>query len=247
MVKSAQTRIVAVTSVLALAAGLLVSSSSGAVADDEIKSFEFRGVGTVLRNCDGSKKIAGVLGGSSTNGSGQFITDRGNIAFTNARASSSMLAFTIGSTPFGLPGEGWTEYGGYGKPGTCSFTFARISIPYPPSGPQGGAPRTPRNLKIAGLPTTKSFKVSWKTPLTKGRQPVIGYRLVIKARGGSKAAVDRNLRKRTKSFKVARKTLLKSLRSTNRGESNVRFNVRVYALSNTSVSVPARSVIRIRP
>lgn len=251
---------VAVFSVMSLVAAFLVTGGSGntaaQAAPKELTTFEILPNAPATEKCTEMPPGSGFFnGGLVKNGVGKMkihypeLDTRVEVDITDVKATATKLTFTwvYGTTV--LTGKDWGPYSGtfrYEWDGhSCALTIRNMRIKNPPS--VGKKPRAPKSAKVVGSPSAKSFKVLWTKPSTKGKRTFTGYRLTIKAQGASKFAVNKKLAKKKTSFKVKRSTLLKSLRSSARGEANVRFNVRVYALNGNARSTAAKSTIWVRP
>ncbi|MFZ1361844.1 MAG: fibronectin type III domain-containing protein [Candidatus Nanopelagicales bacterium] len=257
--KLVRVKFIMVLSVLSLVAAFLVSgvvgSSAALAAGKTLTTFELQSTGKFVYESGTTTNFI-VQGGKVTNGVGTItikneLNPEGvDLKIRDAKATAMSL---VGDFEFGpnnwfqmtLVGSNWKSYTGTFNIGEGNkFEFSGLAIKNPPASVK---PRAPKSLNVAGTPTAKSFKVSWKAPSTKGDRPVTGYRVIVKAQGASKAAVNKKLAKKVRSYKVSRKALLKSLRAATRGESNVRFTVRLAALNGSSQSTYAKKSFWVAP
>lgn len=129
---------------------------------------------------------------------------------------------------------------------TVSDAFTYVTAADDPKKP--AKPNKPARQKISGKPNAKKFKVSWSLPKgTSASRPVTGFRLTVQQRGKKKIIILRNLGKKTTSYTLTRKQLLRAVKKYNRlsvrGETGslLVFTVKVSARNASGWGAPSTS------
>ena len=250
--------IAVIGSVLALIAALLVGAVGGAsgaqAAPKELRTFTISS-GTWIYEVNSVDWDPWYIQPSQiTNGVGKINIKIGPSQpawdVTNAKVTATKLEFVrdVGDGPMTvvLTGKNWRNYSGsHVVSGSVTWKFSNVELENPPA--VDNMPRAPKSVTVAGTSTSKSFKVSWKKPSTKGDRPVAGYRVLVNQKGYKNNFVDKKLSKKTLSYKISRKTLLKNAakRSTRGEVGGLRFRIRVLATNSAGNSKPVTKWIRV--
>lgn len=112
---------------------------------------------------------------------------------------------TGGTYTFGVQATVEADVDGYGPAEFVSIKTITMKIASPVK-----TPLRPRDLAVKGSPTSKNFKISWKTPANpKSNRPVDSYLLTIKQRGFTKFIVRKDLPAYQHKFTISRAKLLR--------------------------------------
>ncbi|MFA7265828.1 MAG: IPT/TIG domain-containing protein [Candidatus Nanopelagicales bacterium] len=114
--------------------------------------------------------------------------------------------------------------------------------------PTGSVPNKPRNLKVSGTPTSKTYRITWKKPTQTKTRPVDRYRLTITQRGKERIILRKNLPSSRTNFKVTRAFLLKNS-DRPRGDMPgqwLRYMIKVEALNDAGSGPVARTQLRLK-